>query len=259
MKFAIIGAGNMGGALARGLAGNGLTIAVSNPSKPKLLALKQEFPAITISNDNSEVVADADIIILAIKPWLVKTVIEQIAPAVDFARQTIVSLAAGISLSDLAEMLKPYTPTPMLARVMPNIAIEYAQSMTFITFNDNVPYEAWTALHDGLEAVGKVAVVDEKQFVAAMALCSCGIAYVLRYIRASVEGAVELGVRPADAAKWVAQTMVGATAYVMNDIHPEVAIDKVTTPGGVTIKGLNAMEANGFTTAVIEGLKASVK
>jgi len=93
-----------------------------------------------------------------------------------------------------------------------------------------------------------------------MALASCGIAYVMRYIRAASEGGVELGMYASDAKKIVMQTMLGAVKLLESTgNHPEAEIDKVTTPGGITIRGLNAMEANGFTTAVIEGLKASVK
>ena len=95
---------------------------------------------------------------------------------------------------------------------------------------------------------------------AATALCSCGTAYALRYIRAAVEGGVELGLYPDQAKAIVAQTVKGAADMLMTSgEHPEAEIDKVTTPGGITIKGLNRMEACGFSTAVIEGLKASVK
>ena len=108
------------------------------------------------------------------------------------------------------------------------------------------------------EALGEVAVVEEKLLPAATALCSCGIAYAFRYIRAAVEGAVELGISPDDALHYVLQTLNGASALLEKEkIHPEAAIDLVTTPGGITIKGLNAMEANGFSAAVIAGIKAS--
>lgn len=95
---------------------------------------------------------------------------------------------------------------------------------------------------------------------AAMALGSCGTAYALRYVRAAMEAGVELGLYPSQAKLIVAQTVKGAAQLLMtNDSHPEEEIDKVTTPGGFTIKGLNRMEACGFTNAVVEGLKASVK
>ena len=93
---------------------------------------------------------------------------------------------------------------------------------------------------------------------AATALCSCGIAYAMRYVRAATEGGVELGIYPHKAKEYVLATLRGAVELLeATGNNPEVEIDKVTTPGGITIKGLNAMEAHGFTTAVIEGLKAS--
>ena len=80
----------------------------------------------------------------------------------------------------------------------------------------------------------------------------------MRYIRAAMEGGVELGFRPEEAARIVEQTVKGAATLLLTQgTHPEAEIDKVTTAGGITIKGLNAMEREGFTNAVIEGLKAS--
>ncbi|MBQ5722120.1 MAG: pyrroline-5-carboxylate reductase, partial [Bacteroidaceae bacterium] len=98
------------------------------------------------------------------------------------------------------------------------------------------------------------------QMNAGMALASCGIAYAMRYIRAATEGGVELGMYAHEAQQIVAQTLKGAVSLLeANHSHPEAEIDKVTTPGGITIKGLNAMERNGFSNSVIEGLKASKK
>ena len=113
---------------------------------------------------------------------------------------------------------------------------------------------------DIFSAVGKAMIVDEGLMAAATSLASCGIAYALRYIRAAVEGGVELGFRAGDAQKIVMQTVKGAVDILeANGTHPEVEIDRVTTPGGLTIKGLNAMEEAGFTASVIEGLRASIK
>ena len=103
-------------------------------------------------------------------------------------------------------------------------------------------------------------LVDERLINAGMALSSCGIAYVMRYIRAATEGGVELGFKAADALGIVLQTVRGAVELLQaGGGHPEAEIDKVTTPGGVTIRGLNAMEHAGFTSAVIRGLKAGLK
>ena len=103
-------------------------------------------------------------------------------------------------------------------------------------------------------------IIEERLMGAGTALCSCGIAYAFKYVKASVDGAVEMGFYPQKAKEMVCQTLLGAVELLMkNDSMPDEEIYKVTTPGGITIKGLNEMEANGFSTSVIKGLKASVK
>jgi pyrroline-5-carboxylate reductase len=108
------------------------------------------------------------------------------------------------------------------------------------------------------DAMGQSAVIEERQMTAATALCSCGIAFAMRYVRAATEGGVELGIYAHQAKDYVLQTLRGAVELLeATGNHPEAEIDRVTTPGGITIRGLNAMEAHGFTNAVIQGLKAS--
>ena len=114
------------------------------------------------------------------------------------------------------------------------------------------------AVSEIFSRMGKVMVVEERLMGAGTALASCGIAYVMRYVRAATEGGVELGMYARDAQRIVEQTLQGAVALLRaNQSHPEQEIDKVTTPGGITIRGLNAMEQAGFTNSVIQGLKAS--
>ena len=118
--------------------------------------------------------------------------------------------------------------------------------------------EQQESLCDLFAALGYVATIDEKQVPAATSLASCGVAYAMRYVRAAMEGGVELGFRPEEAARIVEHTVKGAVELLLSSgQHPEVEIDKVTTAGGITIKGLNAMEQAGFSAAVIEGLRAS--
>ena len=130
--------------------------------------------------------------------------------------------------------------------------------MTFISSMDTT--EALdNIVKDLFSGIGDVMVITEKKLPAYMALSSCGIAYAMRYVRAAMEGGIELGIPAPIAQKVVLQTMLGAIELLKDGAHPESEIDKVTTPGGFTIKGLNTMERYGFTTSVIEGLKASVK
>lgn len=264
MKIAIIGAGNMGGAVARGVASGSIIatsdIYVSNPSSAKLDALKAEFPEINVTTDNCEAAALADLIILAVKPWKVEQVIAEIKPCVEYSRQAIASMVGGLGITQLSQWLdKGDGELPATYLIIPNTAIATKSSMTFIT-SAHSSESLDKDIVDIFNELGVAMMVEEGLIPAGTSLASCGIAYALRYIRAAMEGGVELGFRADDAKRIVMQTMRGAVEILeANSSHPEVEIDRVTTPGGLTIKGLNAMEASGFTNSVIEGLKASTK
>lgn len=264
MKIAIIGAGNMGGALARGLAKGSLiptsNIYVANPSTAKLDALKGEFTEINVTTDNCAATAAADVVVLAVKPWKVVEVVDQIKPAMDYTRQAVASMVGGLGIAQLSEWLdKGCGQLPATYLIIPNTAIATMSSMTFIASARSTA-EADRFLLDVFNELGEAMLVEESLIPAGTSLASCGIAYALRYIRAAMEGGVELGFRADDAKRIVMQTMRGAADILAsNNSHPEAEIDRVTTPGGLTIKGLNAMEAAGFTNSVIEGLRASTK
>ncbi len=264
MKIAIIGAGNMGGALARGLA-KGSVIAtsdiyVANPSTPKLEALKREFPEFNTTTNNCEAVAAADMVVLAVKPWKVVEVLEEIKPRVDYAHCGVASMVGGLGIEQLSEWLdKGDGVLPATYLIIPNTAIATMSSMTFIASARSTEAQDKFLL-EVFNELGEAMLVDEGLIPAGTSLASCGIAYALRYIRAAMEGGVELGFRADDAKRIVMQTLRGAADILAaNGSHPEAEIDRVTTPGGLTIKGLNAMEAAGFTPSVIEGLRASTK
>lgn len=258
LQIAIIGAGNMGAAIARGLSKGTLiqskNIRISDVYQPNLYAINAFNPEIIVSNSNREIIKDADIIILAVKPWLVEVVAEEIENKIDLKKQILVSIAAGV---DFEQLTKCFDTSATLFRVIPNTAIDVLQSVSTISsFNADKEQEA--LIVSLFAELGKTFLVPETQLNAFMSLSSCGIAYAFRYIRAATEGGVEMGIYPNVAKEVVIQTLRGAIDLLeANDSHPEVEIDKVTTPGGITIKGLNEMEANGFTNAVIKGLKAS--
>lgn len=254
----------MGGAVARGLA-QGSRIAtsdiyVSNPSTAKLEALKSEFPEINTTTDNCVAAAAADIVVLAVKPWKVEEVISEIKPNLDYSRQAVASVVGGLGVAQLSEWLdKGDGLLPATYLIMPNTAIAMMSSMTFIV-SERSTAEQDNYLIEVFDELGKAMLIEESVMPAATSLASCGIAYALRYIRAAMEGGVELGMRADDAKNIVMQTLRGAVDVLeANNSHPEAEIDRVTTPGGLTIKGLNAMEAAGFTHSVIEGLRASTK
>lgn len=257
MKAAIIGAGNMGGAIARGLAkGHYIKadeIFVSNPSNGKLETLKKEFPAIHTTNSNKEAVSDADIIIAAVKPWKMEEVLKPLRLR---HPQILVSVAAGLTFENLAHYVDPEMT---IFRVIPNTAISLGASMTLVAAR-NASDDQTNLIMNIFNEMGMAMLIEEKQFAAATSLTSCGIAYVLKYVQAAMQAGVELGIRPHDAMKMVAQTVEGAAQLLLQNegTHPALEIEKVTTPGGITIKGLNELEHSGFTSAVIKALKASM-
>ncbi len=147
--------------------------------------------------------------------------------------------------------------TPTIFRIMPNTAIEVMSSMTFVSARNASKEQTDLIIHIFNE-LGNAMLVEERLMGAGTALASSGIAFALRYIRAAIEGGVELGFYPKQAQEIVVHTVKGAVDLLLeNKSNPEMEIDKVTTPGGITIKGLNEMELSGFTSSVIRGLKAS--
>ena len=249
----------MGGAIVRGLIKSGTClpeeIICTAKTQATLDKVSEYNACIRTTQNNAEAVAEADIVVLAVKPWLIKEVMEQIQPAL--GKQIIVSVAAGVALKDLAEMAEALSGEKPLFRVIPNTAVEALCGVSFIA-HQGASQEQAAQVQRLFEALGYALVVDEKLIPAGTALASCGTAFAMRYIRAAMEGGVQLGFRPDEAARIVEHTVKGAATLLLESgEHPEVAIDKVTTAGGITIKGLNAMEKSGFTAAVIDGLKAS--
>ncbi len=236
----------MGGALTKGWlrAGMEKDLTVTAHTQTTLDRLKDCCPGLSVSLSNSDAVADADVIILAVKPWIIDDVIEEIG---NIAKgKIIVSVAANAR----NEAIDVYA--------MPNIAAEFGESMTFI--EESVNKKALETAKALFQLVGKTKVVSRKQLEAGMMMSGCGIAYVMRYLRAMMEGGVEMGFRSDDSMQIAMQTMQGAiTLLEETKLHPEAAIDRVATPGGVTIKGLNELDHAGFNSAVIRSLKAGLK
>lgn len=255
MKISIIGGGNMGGAIASGLASGTVftpqNITVIDRNQKNIDALAKANISGVINDYSS--LSEADIIVLAVKPWFIEDVLAKHAKSFN-SKQIIISIAAGISLNQLAEWI---IPDSAIYRVMPNTAIAIKESMSFVASHNSTKEQDELILRIFNE-LGKAELIDEKLFAAATSLASCGIAFAFRYIRAAMEGGIEMGFKADQAKATVIQTLRGAANLLeANNSHPEVEIDKVTTPGGITIKGLNEMENAGFTTAVIKGLKAS--
>lgn len=254
-KVAIIGAGNMGGAIVNGLLKSGYieasSISISDPRKNTLEVF--EAKGVNTFQDNMEAVKTADIVILAVKPYHIEKVIDGIKPALTLEK-IIVSIAAGVSLSDLANLIGKDSK---IFRVMPNTAISLQESMTCISGNGNTE-ENLATVKELFDQLGATVVINEELMAAATVLASCGTAFALRYVRAAMQGGVEMGFNAEMAQFITAQTVKGAVQLIMNTgHHPEREIDKVTTPRGITITGINEMEHKGFSSSVIQGLIAS--
>ena len=253
MKVAIIGAGNMGGAIARGLAQGTIIpasdVTVADPFSGSLETLQADYPEINVTTENPKAIKDADIVILAVKPWL----IDQVLSVVHLTpRQVLVSIAGGVTFEQL---VKSVGPEQTIFRLIPNTAISQLESMTLIS-SRNASKEQEQLMLDIFNELGLAMLIPESQMAATTALTSCGIAYVLKYIQA----AMQLGIYPKDAQKMVAQSVKGAASLILNnDTHPSVEIDKVCTPGGMTIKGINELDHEGFDSAIIKAMKACLK
>lgn len=251
----------MGGAFAAGLLKSDIfradDITVANPHENKLERFAQSGASVT--TDNKVAIAGADYIVIAVKPKVVKTVIDEIKNDMDYSSQTIINMAASISIAQLSEWLEEGGKVPDIVQALPNIGIAERASMTFLSPSRQAEKNL-SKVEVIFNSVGNSLVVDESLLSSGTALSGCGIAFIMRFVRAASEAGVELGFKANDAKDAVLQTMLGAVRLLQaNGGNPEAEIDKVTTPGGMTIRGLNAMEQAGFTNAVIQGFKGCLK
>lgn len=255
-KIAIIGGGNLGTAIAEGLIQSGFSqpadIWITKRNTATLSALRAK--QLRVGDNNNEAVAFADLIILAVKPFQVASVIEGFRDQLDASRHVLVSVVTGVTLQQLLECTHKKMP---IIRAMPNTAIAIQESMTCLSGVDTSK-EHKDLIQDLFSQLGKAVWIDEKLMDAATVLGACGTAYAMRYIRANIQAGIEIGFDAATASLIAAQTVKGAAELLITrGSHPEQEIDKVTTPKGCTIAGLNEMEHRGFSSSLIKGIVAS--
>lgn len=257
-EITIIGSGNIGLSLAKGLVKTGYCL----PGQITLtrrslqhLSLQAEA-GYRITDQNLEAVKSASVVILAVLPQQLNHVLEEIAPAINPLNQLVISVVSGVSCQNIREKLdKPV----QVIRAMPNTAIAIGQSMTCIASDDGSA-ENIQMVTTMFETVGSVVKINEELMTSATALCACGVAFFLRAIRAASQGGVEIGFHADEALKMAVQTAKGAADLLLQmQSHPEHEIDKVTSPKGCTIAGLNEMEHNGFSSSLIKGIKLSAQ
>lgn len=257
-KIAIIGGGNLGGSMAEGLVNSGFVLPenlmVTRRNLQSLQSLEDK--GVQVSNDNTKAAAFAEWIVLAVKPFQIKEVLAGIQPFLDPQKHVLVSVVTGVWIKDIREIVGDAFP---VFRAMPNTAIAIQESMTCICAQqasaEQVKYV--TGLFDQL---GRSVFIEEKLMDAATVLGACGTAYAMRYIRANIQGGIEIGFSAATASLIAAQTVKGAAELLLQkNTHPEQEIDKVTTPKGCTIAGLNEMEHQGFSSSLIKGIVTSYR
>ncbi len=252
MKISIIGGGNLGASIAKGIkeADSSYNVSVSRRNVNEIKHL--EDLGIKITKSNIECISDSEIIILAIKPHQTDEVMLEIKS--QLKNQILISVVTGYTFD---KIIKNLNDSVSVFRAMPNTAISYLQSMTCIsTFNGN---ELQKKIVESLfNKLGESVFVEEKLMDAATVLDACGVAFALRYIRAAMQGGIQIGFNSETSLKIVAQTVKGAATLLLREsTHPEREIDKVTTPQGCTIAGLNEMEHQGFSSALIKGIVTS--
>ena len=206
-----------------------------------------------VTNNNGEAVKNADIVVIAVLPQKIDEVLAEIGSSLN-ENQLIISLVTGVKVQEIQTQIGKNIP---IVRAMPNTAIAIRESMTCIStspqWKEHIPI-----VQDIFEQVGETVIINEDQMTSATALCACGIAFFLRAIRAATQGGTEIDFHASVALKMAAQTAKGAASLLLeNDSHPEDEIDKVTSPKGCTIAGLNEMEHSGFSSSFIKGITTS--
>jgi pyrroline-5-carboxylate reductase len=257
-SIAVLGGGNLGRALALGWVAAGLmpasAIRITRRQTGKLADLSEA--GFRIGSDNREAVTSSDVIVLAVQPQQLDALLTEIAPVLDASRHRVVSVVSGASIERVREALGADVA---IVRAMPNTAVSIGESMTCLSAEP----EAESALAEAqalFDAVGRTLVIREELMAPATALCACGVAFFLRCIRAASQGGIEIGFHPEEALLLAGQTARGAAALSLKeDTHPEGEIDRVTTPRGCTIAGLNEMEHQGLSSALIKGLIVSAR
>jgi pyrroline-5-carboxylate reductase len=254
-RIAILGAGNIGTSIAAGLVQSGRfsapNIILTRRTAPSLETMKQK--GFVVTSDNVRAVKDAKVVIVAVEPQQIDAVLSEIAPAISESH-VVVSVVTGVGIGQIA---KHIGKRAAIVRAMPNTAIAVRESMTCLASADPKS-DAITLAKSIFDAVGTTLLIKEEEMIAATALGACGVAFFLRAIRAASQGGIEIGLHSHGALAMAAQTAKGAASLLLAmGNHPEQEIDRVTTPKGCTIAGLNQMEHAGFSSAMIRGITVS--
>ncbi len=253
-KLGFIGTGKMGSSLIKGICDAGLFVPsdvyASDLYEPSLDELKED-PGIKVSTDNSFTVTNSDIIVLAVKPQILKKVISGIKDDVTDDK-LIISIAAGVKLENIE---KEFNSGTRVIRVMPNIAATVAEAASAITQGSNASQEDTQNALEIFSSVGSAIQVPENLMDAVTGLSGSGPAYIFPVIEAMADGAVYEGLDRKSALTLAAQTVIGAAKMVLETgTHPGELKDMVTSPAGTTIRGVKVLEDSGIRSAFIKAV-----
>jgi pyrroline-5-carboxylate reductase len=255
-KVSVIGCGNIGLSLIQGfiresgIKSGDITATRRNISELEIL----NETGVRLTSDNISAVKESDLIIIAVKPYNISEVLSEIKDHLNPSRHILISITAGATITQLREGIGKSVP---LFRAMPNISASVGKSVTCICHSE-ASKENIGDVKNLFDLIGTTMTIDEDLMESATILGACGIAFVLRFIRAMIQGGIQIGFDAATASEIVNQTVKGAAELLIErHHHPEFEIDKVTTPKGCTIVGLNEMEHNGFSSSLIKGIVAS--
>ncbi len=252
----ILGAGKLGQAIARGLVHSGkfnpTNITLTRRSLSDLETFLDQGFHITV--DNPSAVETADLVLLTVGPNDVESVLEEIKNSLKPEKQILASTVTGVSIERMMNFVGNKMP---VIRIMPNTAVAICKSMTCLS-TDQKYLGSLKAVRNVFDHLGETMAISEELMAPATALCASGLAFFLRSIRAASQGGIEIGFHAEDAILLAAQTAKGAASLIIeSEKHPESEIDKVTTPRGITIAGLNEMEHRGFSSAMIKAIVTS--
>lgn len=253
-KFAIIGGGNLGSAIALGLIKSEIKssdVIITRRNLSKIEHLKKD--GFQLTTNNIEAVKNARLVFLCVQPKQVAHLLSEIKSSLN-GNQIIVSTITGVSTEEIASHIEKKVP---IIRAMPNTAIAIGKSMTCLCAKD-ADDKHLAEVKKVFNALGETLIIEERLMKAATVLAASGIAFAMRYIRAATQGGIQMGFDSEEAQLIAAQTTLGAASLLLSrESHPEMEIDKVTTPEGCTIAGLNEMEHQGLSSALIKGIIVS--
>ena len=253
-KVGFIGAGNMGGALAKAAAkAEKVEIYLADKDEAKALSLAEKIGATAVT---AESIAKAcDIIFLGVKPNVVAAALSPIADIISKRGATLVSMAAGVSIEKIEKCFN--APTPVI-RIMPNTPAAVGEGMILYSRGRAVTDDKVSDFLSVMKAAGRLDLIDERLIDAGSALSGCGPAFVYMFIEALSDGAVECGLPRDKAMLYASATLSGAAKMVLESgTHPGALKDAVCSPGGSTIEGVHALEDGAFRATVINAVTAA--